>query len=149
VASKDGHRDRERFAFYQSLIGSYGARNEDGTPIPDSGLLGFAGRETELSMRQEDGATLRKHLESHERQSGERHPLLEPVECDDSVKYLWEYFCSMNTRRTNSGFGYNPITDEGVEAWARRRGYRLERFENVALDALEQLFLSIQSKAKK
>jgi len=116
--------------------------------IPDSGLLGFAGRETALSARQEDGATLREHLQSHERQSGERHPLLEDVECDESIIYLWDYFCSMNARRTGNGFGLNPITDEGVEAWARRRGIRLERFENYALDMLEQLFLSLQSKKK-
>lgn len=54
----------------------------------------------------------------------------------------------MNARRTGNGFGLNPITDEGVEAWARRRGIRLERFENYALDMLEQLFLSLQSKKK-
>ena len=52
----------------------------------------------------------------------------------------------MNARRTSGGFGFNPITDEGVEAWARRRGIRLERFENYALDALEALFMSMQGK---
>ena len=148
MASADGQYHRERCAFYQSLIGSYGALDGDGKPIQDSGLLGFAGRETELSARQDDGATLRAHLESHERQSGERHPLLNPIECDESVKYLWGYFQDMNLRRTSNGFGYNPITDDGVEAWARRRGYRLEPFENHALDALEVMYLSAQAKKK-
>lgn len=112
------------------------------------GLLGYAGREIALSTHQDDGATLREHLKSFQRQSGKPEPLLQPVECEEDIKYLWDYFCSMNARRTSNGFGLNPITEEGVEAWARRRGIRLERFENYALDALEQLFLSLQGKAK-
>jgi hypothetical protein len=55
----------------------------------------------------------------------------------------------MNVRRTSNGFGANPITEEGVEAWARRRGIRLQPFENRILDALEVLYLNIQAKAVK
>lgn len=149
MAFKGSCSDRERGAFYQSLIGNYDARDAEGKSIPDSGLLGFAGREIALTTVQSDGATLRVHLESFERQSGEHQELLDPVECDDSIKYLWEYFCSMNTRRTNNGFGPNPITDEGVVAWERRRGIKLESFENKILDALEVLYLNIQAKAAK
>lgn len=54
----------------------------------------------------------------------------------------------MNKRRTSNGFGPNPITDEGVEAWARRRGLRLERFEHDALDLLEALYLNSQPRPK-
>lgn len=75
--------------------------------------------------------------------------MLDQVEYDTSVKYLWKYFCDMNLRRPSSGFGVAPITEEGVEAWARRRGIRLEPFENRILDALEELYLGIQAKVTK
>lgn len=141
-------RDRIWRGFYSRLIGSYGARDEKRRPIPDSGLLGFVGRELELAAPQPDGCTLREHLKNFQRQSGEHEPLLDPVECDDAVKYLWQYLLSMNARRTYNGFGPNPITDEGVEAWARRRGIRLERWEHKALDALEQLYLAKAAEKK-
>ncbi len=72
--------------------------------------------------------------------------MLRPVECPDEVKYLWEYFLSMSRRRTSNGFGPNPIPDEGVEAWARRHRIQLQSFENQALDAIESMYLSIQSR---
>ena len=75
--------------------------------------------------------------------------MLDPVEYDESVEYLWRYFQDMNVRRTSNGFGPNPITEEGVEAWARRRGIRLVPFENRILDALEVMYLNIQAKAAK
>lgn len=149
MASEDGQRNRERLAFYLDLIGSYGAFDSQRRPIPDSGLLGYAGQQIVLSAIQDDGCALRVHLESMQRQSGKPEPLLQAVEHDESVEYIWEYFCSMNARRTSNGFGPNPITEEGVEAWARRRGIRLEPWENRLLDALESLFMSLQAKVKK
>ena len=54
----------------------------------------------------------------------------------------------MNARRTSNGFGPNPITDDAVEAWARRRGITLTRFENEALDMIEAMYISMQGKKK-
>jgi hypothetical protein len=71
------------------------------------------------------------------------------IPCPEEVKYLWEYFKRMNKRRTTNGYSVNPITDEGVEAWARRRGIVFTPFENDMLDALEAVYLSIKNKAKK
>jgi hypothetical protein len=99
-----------------------------------------------------DGS-LRDLLMSHWRQEGydpEKMPEeLRPVECPKEVEYLWDYFRSMSRRRTGNGFGANPIPDEGVEAWARRRGIVLLPFENEMLDGMEQVLLSIRNKAKK
>lgn len=71
---------------------------------------------------------------------------LESIDCPLEVLYLWEYFLDMSKRRTGTGFGLNPIPNEGVEAWAHRRGIQLLPFENRLLDELEQLFLSITNK---
>lgn len=114
--------------------------------------MGFAGNEVELSERQGDGSTLRDHLMSHWRQSGyaeDKMPeQLRPVEHNESAAYLWEYFCDMSRRRTSNGFSLNPITDEGVEAWARRRRVRLLPFEHRLIDAMEEVFLRIKNRPK-
>jgi hypothetical protein len=73
---------------------------------------------------------------------------LRPVECPSCVMYLWDYFRDMNRRRTSNGYGYNPITEEGVQAWARRRRITLLPFENELLDELEYVFLRIKNKEK-
>lgn len=125
-----------------------GSLDEDGVPTAGS-LLAFAANELALGARQADGATLRVHLESLARQTGKIPDQLLPVDCPVEAKYLWEYFCNMSERRTSGPNGLNQITHEGVEAWARRCGVRLQPFENAALDALEGLFMLVQSKGKK
>jgi len=73
-------------------------------------------------------------------------PGCEPIACPAEAEYLWEYFVSMNARRTNNGYGSNPITETDLAAWAARRGIVLEPFEGAAIDAMEQLFLQCDSK---
>ena len=110
-----------------------------------------------LAAKQDDGATLRDHLESIERQTGRTPEQLQPVDCPEAVRYLWEYFRSMNIRRASSGFGSimhegagrrNPISHGEMESWARRNRFTLEPFEEQALDALEMMYLQHQPKGQ-
>lgn len=143
MAVEGGHRNRERAGFYNELIGRF---EEDGTPS-DGSLLAYAAHELALGVLM-DGVPARAHYESHYRQTGEMPAQLVPVECDQSVKYLWEYFQSINARRTFTEAGPNPVPHEGLEAWARMRNIQLDRFELGALNMLEQVYLSIASKRK-
>jgi hypothetical protein len=101
----------------------------------------------------EDGATLRDHLMSMWRQAQfkeeEKPEKLNPVGVDQSILYLWEYFLDMSKRRTSNGFGYNPIPEEGVTAWEKRRGIKLAYFENELIDQVEMLFLRIRNSKDK
>lgn len=74
---------------------------------------------------------------------------LEPVECPHEVFYLWEYFLQINRRRGNNGFTRNPISETELQAWQQRHGIRLEGFENYAIDALEDVFMTQQSNQAK
>lgn len=145
MEGEGGREDRVRAGFYDGLIGWL---DVNGVPTDES-LLAYAANEMALGALQDDGVALRVHLESVWRQTGKLPEGLIPINCPDSVKYLWGYFLDMCKRRTSNGFGVNPITDEGVEAWARRRGLHLTRFEQRALDALEQLYLATRAKDKK
>ena len=121
---------------------------EDGEATEGS-LLAFAAREFALNERLDDGSTQRDHAQSHFRQTGKYNPGTEPVECPYELAYLWGYWTSMNMRRTSSGFGPNPISEEAMAAWARRRGIVFEPFESDALDALEALCMRSAAKVKK
>ena len=48
----------------------------------------------------------------------------------------------MNSRRTSSGTGPNPISHADLDAWARVRQISLSPFEITALDKLEALYMS-------
>jgi hypothetical protein len=125
------------------LIGSFQARDRDGNDIPDCGILGFAGRAIQLSMRQPDGATLREHLQSAWRQTGERPELLEPVDCPDEMLYLWDRFLEVSKRRTSNGFGLNPVPYADIAAWATMNRVRITPFELEVLDRIEALYVSL------
>ena len=111
-------------------------------------MLGYIGNEIALSARQKDGATLREHLKSLERQSGNTPEQLREIPCEESAKYLWWYFLSMNARRGTNGFSANPITNAEVLAWSARKGIKLEPFENDILDSIETLFMTLTAPKK-
>lgn len=94
-------------------------------------------REFALRSRLPDGSTQRDHINSYFRQTHEWPAGWKPIICPESTAYLWEYWISMDTRRTSNGFGPNPVTDAEVESWARRHGVQLNLWENMALDAIE------------
>jgi len=112
-------------------------------------LLAFAMREFALSQRVgDDGTTQRDHCESYSRQTGEHYPGWEPIKCPPEALYLFNYWCSMSARRTNNGFGPNPIPDEGVLAWEKRKGIQLASLEHEVMDLLEQAYFRSQPKPK-
>ena len=125
MANQGGRCDRSRAGFYAGLT-------ED--------LLEFAEHEFALSAVQSDRATLRDHLEKHWRDSGEMPEELEPVDCPESLLYLWGYFAKMNDRRKDGA-----ISNQEMESWAHLRGIVLARFEVDALDALESAYLKHQT----
>lgn len=89
---------------------------------------------------------MREHLVALETHSGCTPEQLYPVEVEDCVLYLWHYFLEMNARRTSNGFGQNPISEEALQSWCKRRNIKLAEFEYQALDALEIMFLNNQGK---
>lgn len=106
------------------------------------GLRAFAEKELVLGARQADGSTLREHLQSVERQTGETpQALAEDVECPASMQYLWEYFLMLNVRRNQQR---DAIGNVEVLAWAELNGVRLAPFEMRALDAIEAEYLADQ-----
>lgn len=88
-----------------------------------------------------DGATVREHLESVQRQTGVLHEALQG-ETPEGLLYLWEWFGRMNMRRPSMDGMPGPITNTEMKAWAELHGVRLSPFEVEVLDGLDSLFLA-------
>jgi hypothetical protein len=87
-------------------------------------------------MVDENGDSLRSHYESIWRQSGEKPPELEPVECPKEVKYIWEYWLSLERRRQ----GHNPVSWSDIGWWCFVKNISLSAFEEDMLNKIESLY---------
>lgn len=61
------------------------------------------------------------------------------VEFDPSVRYIFDYWTSLNRRRK----GFDPVTDLDIWAWSQLRGVRLNAFELQVLERLEELYFQL------
>lgn len=66
---------------------------------------------------------MREHLESLAKQaarSGKPPPdELDGPDCPECAAHVWGWFCEVARRRTNSGFGLNPVSYGELTDWAR------------------------------
>jgi len=95
-----------------------------------------------LNKRQKDGASLRDHLESVRRQTGQTPPQLEPVEAPESILYLWQYFCDLAGGRDYGEAGPKPIFWGDIKAWSELTRTNLAAWEVDVLKALDRIYLT-------
>ena len=108
----------------------------------------FGEQQFKLQARQHDGRSLREHLESVERQTGERHELLEDAEPPEDAEYLWQWFCRLSSRR-QSGMGPGPITWPQIESFFRCQGIIPEDWELKALELVDNAWLEAMAEQAK
>lgn len=109
---------------------------------PGHGLLGFAGHEFKLNTRQKDGATLREHLESVQRQTGITPKELEPLDVPYALEYLWQWFCELSAGRHYSEYGPQSLSYTEMLAWARLTGKQLMVWEVETLKRIDAVYIT-------
>lgn len=102
----------------------------------------YAEREFKLAVRQDDGATLREHLESGWRQTGIKSPELDVGEPPHCVMYLWFWFLELHRVRTSNGFGPNAIDYVAIDAWQRVTARKLDAWEVDTVFMLDQIYIA-------
>ncbi len=96
-------------------------------------------------MVQDDKRTLRWHLESVYEQSGIMPAELDVPPLPVELAYLYNYFLSMNAKRTCGASSANPLSDLEILAWQQRRRIELSPFELDCIDALDIAFLTAKA----
>lgn len=91
---------------------------------------------------QEDGHTLRWHLEIVYEQSGEMPADLNVPNIPVELEYLWGYFAAMSGKRTMGAMSPNPISDTELLAWQQRHRIVLSPFEGECIDAIDAAYLA-------
>jgi len=113
-------------------------------------LANFAQAEFALSARQEDGETLRTHLQAAWQQTGR-----EPQELADAppmpplASHLWASWSEIRTGLESGGLGLPRITWAALHFWQSATGSRLEPWERRAILKVDGLFLEAKAKDNK
>ena len=106
-------------------------------------FLAFAAHQFELWQFQEDGESLRVHLESIERQTGKRPAQLDGPECPAGFEYLYEYFVDLCGERGAGMIGIEPLRCCDIDAWMRLTHRDLGFFEIEVDERLADFFLQL------
>ena len=99
----------------------------------------WAREEFRLGKPDKSGTPLRAHLQAAGIQNPNPHPF------PDLLGYLWGWFLDLSAGRTG-GFGANPITWEGMQAWAALTGTTPAPWEVRTLRALDTAYLESSAK---
>lgn len=92
---------------------------------------------------------LREHLLAHERQTGDRHELLEHDPLPDGCGPLWRDFMELHNSRSWAMGGPEGISFVDIDAWQRVRGVRLEAWEIAAVKAADRAYLGVHARNRK
>lgn len=101
----------------------------------------------ELEALQDDGASLRAHLESLYRQTGVCPEQLNVDPIPQELIYLWNWWAQLEKTRMPSMSGISSITYTEIDSWARLSNIKLTAFEVKCLIALDTVFVECNALA--
>jgi len=99
----------------------------------------------ELSQPQNDGHSLREHLEVAARQNDSIAEKLIGPDLPELFADLWEGFIELDRAR---GHGPSPLSYSDIESWARLTGRRLSTLELALLIELDRLWFVVRAEVK-
>ena len=92
---------------------------------------------------------LREHLLAHERQTGDRHELLDHEPLPAGCAPLWRDFMELHNARSWGDGGPKPVSFVELDAWQRVRGVRLAAWEIAAVKAGDRAYLGVHAANRK
>lgn len=108
-------------------------------------MLRFAQQQFQLDAREQDGSTTRETLEAYARNNptAPLPVLLEEVECDLSVRYIFDYWKEVSKLR-QLGMELSPISWPELESWKNLKRITLTPWEVDTLTDIEAIYISIR-----
>lgn len=111
-----------------------------------SDLLEWAEFNFKLDKPDDNGTTMREHLEQVERQIGGSLSALEaPVDFPLSLSSIWSAFISLHSTRTAGFSGPNPISYNEILAWKVLTQSPLQSWEIDVVKKLDQTYMKVMT----
>lgn len=102
-------------------------------------LLEYAENEFKLTKKQEDGATLRQHLEQLEKR-GQHMPLLH-INPPKKTGYIFIIYCELAKAKTSGGFGIPRLSFINLMDYQNFYNVKFDGFEIDALFKLDNVYI--------
>jgi len=107
-------------------------------------LLEWAKFNFELDKSDDNGTTLREHLEQLERQTGGSLAALEPPkEFPLPLVPIWSAFVALHSARTAGFSGPNPITYSEILAWKTLTESPLKPWEIEVIKQVDKVYMEV------
>lgn len=103
----------------------------------------------QLAQRQQDGSTLRDHLEVAAAATGRPDPLLQAPAVPRGCQGLLDAFNDLSAARPQGMGGAGAIPASEISAWQHLRGLRLSCWEIDTLTLMDRAVLAAQVKTNR
>ena len=108
-------------------------------------MLSFAEHQFKLAKPNEDGKSMREHLEQVEKQLGREIEELNGPRLPDILSSLWTYFLSINQGRSAGFSGPNSLSYTDIKAWCELTGTPLDAREVQTIKLLDSVYIRIMT----
>jgi len=92
-----------------------------------------------------DGATVRQHLESVERQLKKRPAQLDGPPMPEELRYLWRWFWELHAGRTVNGMSHTRASHHDIWAWQQNFRIAAQPWELRTLMQLGVIWLNVMN----
>lgn len=107
--------------------------------------MAYASHSFELSKQDDKGISLRQHLETVERQTGNRPQELNLPEFPELLSLVWRIFIDLSNSRNQGFSGGSPITYEQMKAYAEITGNTIGPVQAEIIQKLDREYLKIMN----
>lgn len=90
----------------------------------------------------DDGVSVGLKLEQVEQATGKRPGQLDGPEIPPQLAHVYGWFVEISQGRTGNGFGPNPLTWEGIDAWQRLTETVVRPWEVALIKRLDGVYLA-------
>lgn len=92
---------------------------------------------------------LREHLLTHQRMTGEAHPMLDGPRLPAGCAPLWRDFMELHNARSWGDGGPKAVSFVEIDAWQRVRRVHLAAWEIAAVKAADRAYLGVHQRNRK
>ena len=105
--------------------------------------MAYAEHQFELSKTDQNGVTVRAHLETVEKQTGKRPKDLEGPEFPYELSHLWSAFVFLSSGRSSGFSGPEGLSFSEIKAWSELTATPVSPADVDVIKKLDTLYLRV------
>ena len=109
-------------------------------------LVEYAEWQFELGRVDENGISLKKHLEQIYKSTKVKPEQLEAPAFPESVRHVWQWFTELHEARPRTGMGVSPLLFSEIQAWSAMTGSVPTPWELGVIKSIDRAYMAANVK---